>query len=100
MDPLPAAGLSFRITSVEFDATTGAPGLGWDHTVGSFSAADHPNPITSAAGLGLPGESVVVVDLSYRYTPVFENVLPESFAITELAVARPRRVRVIACNGC
>jgi Flp pilus assembly protein TadG len=100
MNPLPALSLSFRVTSVTFDATTGAPSVGWDHTVGAFNPTDHPTPVTSAAGLGLPGESVIVVDLSYRYTPLFTNILPDSFAINELAVARPRRVRTIACNGC
>jgi Flp pilus assembly protein TadG len=101
LDPFPGTGLSFRVTSVNFDPINGAPSVGWQKTYGGF-AGGGPAPTASAANLGLPGESVVIVNLSYTYRPVFQNILPSSFPITELAAARPRRVRVITCTaaGC
>jgi len=102
LEPYPSTGLAFRISSVEFDPLTGAPRLGWQQIIGGFSGAGRPAPTQSAANLGLPGESVIIVDLSYNYTPLFSSILPDRFAINELAAARPRRVRVIPCNatGC
>jgi Flp pilus assembly protein TadG len=100
MEPMPEQSLAFRISSVIFDPNTGAPSVAWQRTVGAFSGTGKPSPTTSAAGLGDPGDSVVIVDLSYGYTPVFTNILPQGFTIDELAAARPRRVRQIACSGC
>lgn len=100
LDPSPSSNVSFRVSSVVFDQVTGAPRIDWQRVVGGFNGSGRPSPTVSAAGLGLPGESVIIVDLAYSYTPIFENVLPQTFAINELAAARPRRVRVIACNGC
>jgi Flp pilus assembly protein TadG len=100
LTPMPQTDAAFRISSVVFDATTGAASIDWQRTVGAFSAAGKPSPTTSAAGLGLPGESVIIVDLSYGYTPVFTSILPHGFTIEELAAARPRRVRQIACSSC
>jgi Flp pilus assembly protein TadG len=100
LDPMPEQSLAFRISSVVFDASTGAPSVAWQRTIGAFNSAGAPSPPTSAVGLGNPGDSVIIVDLSYGYTPVFRNILPQGFTIEELAAARPRRVRQIACSGC
>jgi Flp pilus assembly protein TadG len=101
-EPYPTDGLAFRISSVAFDAGDGDPRIAWQRTVGAFAPAGSADPLASAEGLGLPGESVVIVDLAYRYRPIFAGIVPSDFAITELAAARPRRVRAIACNaaGC
>ena len=100
MEPLPQAGLGFRITSVTFDATTGAPSITWHRIVGACVEGGRPTPTVTAPGLGLPCESFIVVDLSYQYTPLFRNIVPQGWRMDELAVARPRRVRTIACSGC
>jgi Flp pilus assembly protein TadG len=100
LTPAVPSDAAYRISSVVFDATTGTPSVAWQRTVGAFNAASRPSPATSAAGLGLKGESVIIVDLSYAYAPVFSNIVPHGFAIDELAAARPRRVRQIDCSGC
>jgi Flp pilus assembly protein TadG len=100
LEPMPEANAAFRISSVVFDPITGTPSVAWQRIIGAFSATGRPTPTTSAAGLGSPGDSVIIVDLSYGYTPFFRNILPQDFTIDELAAARPRRVRQIACSGC
>lgn len=100
LEPMPQANAAFRISSVVFDPVTGSPSVAWQRIVGAFSVTGKPTPTTSAAGLGAPGDSVIIVDLSYGYTPVFTSILPQGFTIDELAAARPRRVRQIACSGC
>jgi Flp pilus assembly protein TadG len=102
LEPYSATGLSFRVSSVVYDAVDGTPKLGWQQSIRGFSAGSAPDPTSKAVGLGLAGESVIIVDLAYAYTPVFSKILPESFSIIELAAARPRRVRVIQCTaaGC
>lgn len=101
MEPYPSTTLAFRVTSVVYNVPTGAASVAWQKNVGTIPAGG-PAPTVSATGLGLAGESVVLVNLSYQYTPLFSNIVPSSFTVSEFAVARPRRVRVIPCTatGC
>jgi Flp pilus assembly protein TadG len=99
--PYPDATIAFRVTSVVYAATSGAASVGWQKSHGTLGSTP-VGPTSTAAGLGLPGESSLVVDLSYVYTPLFPYIVPSSINIGETAIARPRRVRVIPCtaSGC
>jgi Flp pilus assembly protein TadG len=98
--PFPDASLAYRVTSVVYNATSGAAAVGWQKSYGTLGSAP-VGPTSTAAGLGLPGESSLVVNLSYVYTPLFPQIAPSSITIGETAIARPRRVRVIPCtSGC
>jgi Flp pilus assembly protein TadG len=101
LQPYPDASIAYQITSVVYDASTGAPAVGWQKNYGTL-ASGATAPTSTATGLGLAGESSLVVKLSYQYTPIFSNIVSTSLTIAESAVARPRRVRVIPCTatGC
>lgn len=46
-------------------------------------------------GLVLPGASVIVAQVSYDYTPVFADLIVNSFTISDTAYLRPRRVTAV-----
>jgi len=93
--PFPAAALKVGVASVRFDSVGGAPIVDWQASRRGGAVA---TPGARSAGLGLPGESVVIVDASYDYTPVFGAFVLGSLRFSETAVARPRRSPTIARN--
>jgi len=91
MRPFPIDGtrLKIGVASVQFDADSGAPTVDWTESRNGGVVA---NATTKAAGMGIPGESVVLVHVEYTYTPVlgalfFQNGL----TFRETATARPRK---------
>lgn len=94
--PLPSGTdrLGMTITSVGYADPGGATGLLWSFSVGPPVALD----LSATAAMGAPGESVIQVGVSYRYTSPFGFLLGDR-AIGETAIARPRIARRIALNG-
>lgn len=96
LTPLPSGAdrLGMTITSVGYADPGGATGLLWSFSVGTPVALDP----SATAAMGAPGESVIQVGVSYRYTSPFGFLLGDR-AIGETAIARPRIARRIALNG-
>ena len=88
LDPFPVAPHSIGIVGVQFDPDTGNPTLDWSR---SKNGGDVPDALTLAAGLGTPGEGVVVVRVTYDYTPLFFSFMIGNASIEETAILRPRR---------
>ena len=88
LEPFPASALSIGIAGVEFDADDGDPEVDWTKSRNGGSVADATD---LAEGLGAPGEGVVVVRVSYSYTPMFFDFVMSATSIDETAVLRPRR---------
>lgn len=95
-EPFPAASHSVGIAGVSFDPDTGDPTLDWTK---SKNGGTVPNALTLAAGLGEPGEGVVVVRVTYNYTPIFFDFVMDATTIEETAVLRPRRSSVVEGPG-
>jgi Flp pilus assembly protein TadG len=94
--PLDTQGgkLKIAIASVGFDDDDGSTFILWDDE-------DPGAPIvlpSDADGLGSPGESVVVVSMSFQYDSPFGFMITTS-TMEESAFARPRITRRIALNG-
>ena len=87
-EPFPAAAHSVGIVGVRYDPNTGAPTLDWTK---SKNGGAVPDALTQAVGLGAPGEGVVVVRVTYNYTPVFFDFVMSAATIEETAILRPRR---------
>jgi len=89
--PFPSATMSYEIASVVADAA-GATSVDWRVTRGDVQGGG----TVPAAALPLvtQSDSVIVVTVNYRYTPVL-NLLFGELLIEEQAFARPRRTRVI-----
>ena len=87
-EPYPVAAESVGIVSVRYDPDTGTPAVDWTKSKNGGSV---PDALTVAQGLGQPGEGVVVVRVTYNYTPVFFDFVMSATTIEETAVLRPRR---------
>lgn len=87
-EPFSAAPHSIGVVGVRYDPDSGEPEVDWSRSKNGGSVSD---ALEVAAGLGQPGEGVVVVRVSYSYTPVFFDFVMSATDIEETAVLRPRR---------
>ena len=91
-EPFPAAAVGVGIAGVRFNPNTGSPEVSWTKSQNGGSV---PNALTVVQGLGQPGEGVVVVRVTYNYTPVFFDFILSATQIEETAVLRPRRSQFV-----
>jgi Flp pilus assembly protein TadG len=97
LDPLVSntTSLGISVVSVGFDATNKPIQL-WKFGWGTAAAATPT--LSGAAGLGVTGESVILVNLTYTCTPLIHDIVPQA-TFTETSYSRPRLVKKIALNG-
>jgi Flp pilus assembly protein TadG len=95
LEPYPASGHSVGIVGVEYDVND-APQILWTESKNGGSV---PDALARAAGLGTEGEGVVVVRVTYSYTPVFFDFLMGQTTLEETTVLRPRRSSVVDWLG-
>ena len=96
LDPLTsdATTLGVDVVSIGFDAANKPIQL-WKF---SWGATGTTPPITGANGLGVTGDSVVMVSLSYTCIPLIHEIVPQ-ITFNEISYSRPRLVKKIALNG-
>jgi len=96
MDPLPSGtnAMGIHVASVGFN-NAGTAVTQWSYVWGTGALAV---PLTVAANLGRPGESVVMVSFAYAHTPLMHDFFG-SLTFRETAVARPRITRNIPFTG-
>jgi len=92
MSPFDTAPLTVGIASVVFDASTGAPSLGWSS---GLNGGEVVNPTTLAVGHGEPGSSIIIVSGVYSYTPLIDLILPNALTLEEISYMRPRKVQSV-----
>ena len=88
MEPYPSAAQTIGIAGVRYDEDTGNAIVDWTK---SRNGGSVPNAQTLATGLGGPGEGVIVVRVTYSYTPIFFDFVMDPTTIEETAILRPRR---------
>lgn len=88
MEPFVVDGLGVGVSSVVFDPVDGTPAVDWSE---SHRGGTVPDAVNQAAGMGPPGDSVVIVRATYDYVPLFGDFIFGTIALEELAFARPRR---------
>lgn len=88
MQPFQFNDLSVGVSSVIFDPVDGSASVDWTE---SHRGGTVPDATTQGAGMGPPGDSVVIVRATYDYIPLFGEFVFGSFELEELAFARPRR---------
>ncbi|RAU21141.1 pilus assembly protein [Paramagnetospirillum kuznetsovii] len=95
LDPLisDATTLGIDVVSIGFDAGNHPVQL-WHYAWGMTQAT----ALSGAQGLGVAGESVVMVTLSYKCVPLIHDIVPQK-VFKEVSYSRPRLVRKIAYNG-
>ena len=96
LDPLASdtTNLGIDIVSVGFDAANKPIKL-WQFSWGKSAPSI---ALTGAQGLGVAGESVILVSLSYTCIPLIHQIVPQ-ITFNEVSYSRPRLVRKIALNG-
>lgn len=105
-DPYPTTKLTLNISSIKFNKDSGAAELEWQRIVGATEGDS--TILSQAEGLGLPGEGVVVVYLTYEYTPIIGlgtllgthgvSLNTSSILLDEISFLRPRRTPVVKCT--
>ena len=97
MLPDSGTGLGLAIASVKFDPNTGATTADWQVTRGG--GAQMTDLLTVSAGLGSPGESVIVARATYTYTSILKYILPNGIPISSRVFSRPRLVTAVTCTA-
>lgn len=92
LEPYPASGHTVGIVGVQYNENTGAPETLWTQSKNGGSV---PDALARAVGLGDKGEGVVVVRVTYSYTPVFFDFLMGATILEETTVLRPRRSSIV-----
>lgn len=97
MAPLQTSGLlDLDVSSIGFKLD-GTPELLWRRHRGT---APPSIDVSQAAGLGKPGESVVRVGVTYRYTsPITSMIGGDGMTLSNSLFFRPRVTRLIAIDG-
>lgn len=113
MNPFPAnatsgaGSFSAAIASVTNYAATGVT-VDWesDHactTTATALGATAKTLATSSTNLlpnaGNPGDTVIVVQVTYQYSSPIQYLIPSAFTLTQTAFARPRITGTIACTA-
>lgn len=93
VQPFAAGGLAIGIVSVVYDPDDGVPAVDWNE---SLRGGTVPDATVTAAGLGPPGDSVVIVRATYQYVPIFGDYVFGTINLSETAIARPRRSAVVS----
>jgi len=88
IQPFTSTGLKIGVASVVFDPVDGSPSVAWTEALNGGAV---PNPLTMAAGMGAPGESVIIVYVEYAYPALFADVVFSPITLDESVTVRPRR---------
>jgi Flp pilus assembly protein TadG len=91
--PYSALSASYRVTSIKLNGA-GAAVVDWSvNRDGTAVAAGTPFDVP--ANLMAAGESVIVSDVTYNYTPVFGTLITGSIVMSDRVILRPRKVLII-----
>ena len=88
IQPFITNGLSVGVTSVVFDPDDGVAAVDWNE---GLRGGTVPGATGLAAGLGPPGDSVVIARATYQYVPIFGEFVFGTIQLEETAFAHPRR---------
>lgn len=94
--PYPAAAMRISLTSVWRDIDSNSLRVDW-------SVARNTAPLSTGSAYVLPtdmvpvlGESVIVAEIEYSYSPLFADLITGALALSDRAYLRPRRtLRVV-----
>ncbi|MCD8497000.1 MAG: pilus assembly protein [Alphaproteobacteria bacterium] len=97
LSPFDTSGFGYDVISIEFDESgeVDMPVL-WRETSG-MGASDAV--FSSLAGLGGPGDGLIIVQVRYEYEPMFGGYLFGTMNFSEIAFQRPRSSSSIPLAG-
>jgi len=96
--PFPRDDLRMGISQVEFRQGDGAPVETSPPFNLTLRGGTIANKFGKVAGLGDPGQSVIIVEATYNYRSIFGQLFFSSVPMTETAVLRPRLGTLVERN--
>ena len=97
MAPFATSAFSASATSITNNLNTG-PTIDWQNTAcGSAATIANPTGLTTALASN-PGDTVFLVQATYKYTSVLSYVLPANFTLSQVVFAHPRTDATIPLN--
>jgi Flp pilus assembly protein TadG len=94
LDPYSTDTLGFDIVSIQYDANN-KPQQVWRYTL---NMTPNDDGINGAAGLGVSGDGVLAVTVTYNYVPPLGSMVIHSIPMEETAFVRGRESAVINQN--
>ena len=91
LQPFPATA-AITLTSVYFDPATDQLRVVWSETRNGQARSQGTLFTLPQAGMLVAGESVIVAEISYSYTPLFADLILGDVTLTDQAYLKPRRV--------
>jgi Flp pilus assembly protein TadG len=98
LKPFPAAPLTMRVTSVRADVNA-VPRVVWSHGDGMTALIANSTATAVPANLMAAGDTVIVAEVSYAYTPALQYAVPGVMTFKHTSIARPRKSEVVWTAG-
>lgn len=100
--PFITTSLSMSMTSVTNTSGTIARDWEYDAACPSQGVLLGSTGAISSASAMVPnsGDSVIMIQASYLYTPLFKSIIPFSFTMNKTGFARPRHGAIPCSSGC
>ena len=95
LQPFPA-NVSITLSSVYFDPSTDQVRVVWSQTRNGQARAQGSLFALPQSGMLIEGESVIVAEISYAYSPLFADLILNDVTLTDQAYLKPRRVSQVA----
>lgn len=95
MLPNDGTPMGMTVASVKFNPATGVAAADWQQTRGGATALTSAQLAALSTGLGNPGESVIVAQVTYTYNSLLHFVIPNAIKLAANAMQRPRLVTAI-----
>lgn len=92
IEPFDGNKMSIGVVSVRYDANTGDAFQDW---ASNWNGGSVSNALQQANGLGIAGESVIIVTVNYNYSPLISNIWPLDVTLSETSITRPRTVSFV-----
>ena len=99
MLPFGASSFSASIASVTFNSSAVASTVDWQEIENSNPGMTTTYACTTASGMSLGSDSVIVVQATYTYVPIISYLLGKSFTLTQTAYGRPRNAATVSGPG-
>ena len=96
MMPFGASNLSAAIASVDFNSSGAATAVSWQELENNSPGMTTTYACSTAAGMSLGNDSVIVVQATYTYLPIVSYLMGKSLTLTQTAYGRPRNAPSIS----
>lgn len=93
--PFPAT-MQITLTSVFRDPATNATRVAWSQTRNGTAYSQGASYALPQTNMLLSGESVIVSEITYAYSPLFSDLILDNITLKDQAYLKPRRVAQVA----